>query len=79
MGLLGRNGSDFSAAIVAHAMEARKLEFWTDVDGVYTADPKIVHDAIVVDNMSYEEAMELSFFGSKVLHPKTLTLLASKI
>lgn len=78
MGLLGRNGSDFSAAIVAHAMEARKLEFWTDVDGVYTADPKIVHDAIVVDNMSYEEAMELSFFGSKVLHPKTLTPLASK-
>lgn len=78
MGLLGRNGSDFSAAIVAYAMEASKVEFWTDVDGVYTADPKIVHDAIVVDNMSYEEAMELSFFGSKVLHPKTLTPLASK-
>lgn len=78
MGLLGRNGSDFSAAIVGVGLNSAKVEFWTDVDGVYTADPRIVKDAILVDNMSYEEAMELSFFGSKVLHPKTLTPLAAR-
>lgn len=78
MGLLGRNGSDFSAAIIGAALDSAKVEFWTDVDGIYTADPRIVHDAIVVDDMTYEEAMELSFFGSKVLHPKTLAPLAAK-
>lgn len=77
-GLLGRNGSDFSAAIVGYALGARKVEFWTDVDGIYTADPRIVKDAILVDDMTYEEAMELSFFGSKVLHPKTLAPLVTK-
>ncbi|MBQ4330422.1 MAG: bifunctional aspartate kinase/homoserine dehydrogenase I, partial [Spirochaetaceae bacterium] len=77
-GLLGRNGSDFSAAIVGSCLGARKVEFWTDVDGIYTADPRIVSDAILVEDMTYEEAMELSFFGSKVLHPKTLAPLASK-
>ncbi len=78
MGLLGRNGSDFSAAIVGVGLNSRKVEFWTDVDGVYTADPRVVKDAILVDDMSYEEAMELSFFGSKVLHPKTLSPLAAR-
>lgn len=77
-GLLGRNGSDFSAAIVGSCLGARKVEFWTDVDGIYTADPRIVSDTILVEDMTYEEAMELSFFGSKVLHPKTLAPLASK-
>ncbi len=77
-GLLGRNGSDFSAAIVGASLGAKKVEFWTDVDGIYTADPRIVPDAILVEDMTYEEAMELSFFGSKVLHPKTLAPLASK-
>ena len=71
MGLLGRNGSDFSASIVASALGSSKCEFWTDVDGIYTADPRVVPDAILVEDMTYEEAMELSFFGSKVLHPKT--------
>ena len=78
MGLLGRNGSDFSAAIIGSALGVKRIEFWTDVDGVYTADPRIVKDAILVDDMSYEEAMELSFFGSKVLHPKTLAPLQAK-
>lgn len=78
MGLLGRNGSDFSAALVGVGLGASKVEFWTDVDGIYTADPRIVKDAIMVNDMSYEEAMELSFFGSKVLHPKTLAPLAAK-
>lgn len=78
MGLLGRNGSDFSASIIGSSLNVKRVEFWTDVDGVYTADPKVVKDAIVVDDMSYEEAMELSFFGSKVLHPKTLAPLQAK-
>ena len=77
-GLLGRNGSDFSAAIIGAALDSSKVEFWTDVDGIYTADPRIVKDALIVDDMSYDEAMELSFFGSKVLHPKTLAPLAAK-
>ena len=74
MGLLGRNGSDFSAAIVGASLRSSRVEFWTDVDGIYTADPRIIPDAILVDDMTYAEAMELSFFGSKVLHPKTLNL-----
>lgn len=78
MGLLGRNGSDFSAAIIGACLASKKVEFWTDVDGIYTADPRVVSDAILVDDMTYEEAMELSFFGSKVLHPKTLAPLVSK-
>ncbi len=78
MGLLGRNGSDFSAAVVGASLGSKKVEFWTDVDGIYSADPRIVKDAVLVQDMSYEEAMELSFFGSKVLHPKTLAPLAAK-
>lgn len=78
MGLLGRNGSDFSAAIIANALGSKKVEFWTDVDGIYTADPRVVKDAVLVSDMSYEEAIELAFFGSKVLHPKTLAPLAAK-
>ena len=78
MGLMGRNGSDFSAAIIGAGLGSSKVEFWTDVDGIYTADPRVVSDAILVDDMTYEEAMELSFFGSKVLHPKTLAPLAAK-
>jgi len=78
MGLLGRNGSDFSAAIIGASLRVKRVEFWTDVDGVYTADPRVVKDAILVDDMSYEEAMELSFFGSKVLHPKTIAQLQAK-
>lgn len=78
VGLLGRNGSDFSAAIIGASLRVKRVEFWTDVDGVYTADPRIVKDAILVDDMTYEEAMELSFFGSKVLHPKTIAPLQAK-
>ena len=59
MGLLGRNGSDFSAAVVATCLESSKCEFWTDVDGIYTADPRVVSDAILVEDMTYEEAMQL--------------------
>lgn len=70
--LLGRGGSDYSAAIAAWATDAELLEIWTDVDGIYSADPRVVPHAAVLPEVSYEEAMELSFFGAKVLHPKTI-------
>lgn len=74
---LGRNGSDFSAAIIAKLMKAAALTIWTDVDGIYTADPKCVRSAFVIDSLSYKEAMELAYFGAKVLHPKTIAPLLS--
>ena len=74
--LLGRNGSDYSAAIVAAAVRASVCEIWTDVDGVYSADPRQVKNAKLIDHLSYDEAMELSYFGAKVLHPKTIGPLA---
>ncbi len=70
---LGRGGSDYTAAIVAAAMNAAVLEIWTDVDGFMTADPRIVPDAYPVECMSYEEAMELSHFGARVIYTPTLT------
>jgi bifunctional aspartokinase / homoserine dehydrogenase 1 len=70
--LLGRGGSDYSAAIAAWALDAELLEIWTDVDGIFSADPRLVPHAAVLPEVSYEEAMELSFFGVKVLHPKTI-------
>ncbi|WP_343153038.1 bifunctional aspartate kinase/homoserine dehydrogenase I [Buchnera aphidicola] len=73
---LGRNGSDYSAAILSVCLEARYCEIWTDVDGVFTADPKIVKDAKLLNFLTYSEAMELSYLGAKVLHPKTISPLA---
>jgi aspartokinase/homoserine dehydrogenase 1 len=70
--LLGRGGSDYSGAIAAWALDAELLEIWTDVDGIYSADPRLIPRAAVLPEVSYEEAMELSFFGAKVLHPKTI-------
>jgi len=69
---LGRNGSDYSAAILAVCIEAELCEVWTDVDGVYNSDPNLVEDARLIEKMSYNEAMELSYFGAKILHPKTI-------
>lgn len=74
--LLGRNGSDYSGAIVAASLIADACEIWTDVDGVYSADPRQVKNAKLIDRLSYDEAMELSYFGAKVLHPKTIGPLA---
>jgi bifunctional aspartokinase / homoserine dehydrogenase 1 len=74
--LLGRNGSDYSGAIVAACLRAGACEIWTDVDGVYSADPRQVKNAKLIDRLSYDEAMELSYFGAKVLHPKTIGPLA---
>ncbi|MFN8011502.1 MAG: bifunctional aspartate kinase/homoserine dehydrogenase I [Holophagaceae bacterium] len=70
--LLGRGGSDYSAAIAASALKADLLEIWTDVDGIYSADPRQVPEAFALAALSFEEAMELSHFGAKVLHPKTI-------
>ncbi|WP_150142277.1 bifunctional aspartate kinase/homoserine dehydrogenase I [Candidatus Enterovibrio escicola] len=69
---LGRNGSDYSAAVLAACVRAECCEIWTDVDGVYSCDPRLVPDANLLSSLSYQEAMELSYFGAKVLHPKTI-------
>ena len=69
---LGRNGSDFSASIFGALLGASEIHIWTDVDGVLSADPRRVPDATVIDSLSYSEAMELAYFGAKVLHPQTM-------
>jgi aspartokinase/homoserine dehydrogenase 1 len=69
---LGRGGSDYSAAIIAGALNATHLEIWTDVNGMYTANPRIVKQAQPIATISYQEAMELSHFGAKVLYPPTI-------
>ncbi|MDD2284154.1 MAG: bifunctional aspartate kinase/homoserine dehydrogenase I [Paludibacter sp.] len=69
---LGRGGSDYTAAILAAALHAEKLEIWTDVDGFMTADPRVISKAYVIDNLSYIEAMELCNYGAKVIYPPTI-------
>jgi aspartate kinase len=69
---LGRGGSDYSGAIVGAALDADVIEIWTDVNGVMTADPRIVPSARTVSQLSYEEVAELAYYGAKVLHPKTV-------
>lgn len=73
---LGRNGSDYSAAVLAACLRAECCEIWTDVDGVYNCDPRLVDDARLLKSLSYQEAMELSYFGASVLHPKTIAPIA---
>ncbi len=69
---LGRGGSDYSGAIVAAAIDATELQIWTDVDGMFTADPRFIDTAVVLEQLSFSEAGELAYFGAKVLHPKTI-------
>jgi aspartokinase/homoserine dehydrogenase 1 len=69
---LGRNGSDFSGSIFGSLLDASEIHIWTDVDGVLSADPRRVPDAKVIDALSYNEAMELAYFGAKVIHPQTM-------
>ncbi|MDR1029668.1 MAG: bifunctional aspartate kinase/homoserine dehydrogenase I [Treponema sp.] len=69
---LGRGGSDLSAALFGAALGVEQVEIWTDVDGMFTADPRMVKTAFKIDTLSYEEAMELSHFGAKVLYPPTV-------
>ena len=73
---LGRGGSDYSATILGAALAADQVEIWTDVDGILTADPRLVPSACTISEVSYREAAELAYFGAKVLHPKTLRPLA---
>ncbi len=75
---LGRGGSDYTAAIVAAAIDAEVLEIWTDVSGMFTANPKLVKQATAIPHISYEEAMELSHFGAKVLYPPTIQPVLAK-
>ena len=75
---LGRGGSDLSASIIANILDAKSLEIWTDVSGVYTANPKIVSQARPIKKISYHEAMELSHFGAKVIYPPTVQPLIEK-
>src|SRR5271169_4873958 len=69
---LGRNGSDFSGSIFGALLNAMEIIIWTDVDGVLSADPRLVPNAEVIDQLSYNEAMELAYFGAKVIHPQTM-------
>jgi len=75
---LGRNGSDFSASIFGDVLNASEIHIWTDVDGVLSADPQRVPDATVIDSLSYHEAMELAYFGAKVIHPQTMAPAVTK-
>ncbi|HVY64853.1 MAG TPA: bifunctional aspartate kinase/homoserine dehydrogenase I [Gammaproteobacteria bacterium] len=69
---LGRNGSDYSASIFGALLDADEVHIWTDVDGVMSGDPRRVPEAKIIDEMSYSEAMELAYFGAKVIHPQTM-------
>ncbi len=69
---LGRGGSDYSGAIFGAALDVKAIEIWTDVDGVMSADPRIVKSAVVLPEVSYEEAIEMAYFGAKVIHPATM-------
>ena len=75
---LGRGGSDFSASILAAALDAEELWIWTDVDGIMTGDPRLIPDARVLDEITYSEAAELAYNGAKVLHPRTLAPLIER-
>jgi aspartate kinase len=69
---LGRSGSDYSAAIIGAGIDANEIWIWTDVDGIMTSDPRLIPDARVIPSISYLEVMELSFFGAKVMHPRSI-------
>ena len=75
---LGREGSDFTAAILAYVLDACKLTIWKDVSGVLNADPRFFNKTMLLDNISFTEAIELAFYGAKVIHPKTIQPLQKK-
>ncbi|MGK2864043.1 MAG: bifunctional aspartate kinase/homoserine dehydrogenase I [Chitinophagaceae bacterium] len=75
---LGRGGSDYTAAIIASALTVKKLEIWTDVSGMMTADPRLTANARIIPHISYQEAMELSHFGAKVIYPPTIQPVMTK-
>jgi aspartate kinase len=69
---LGRSGSDYSASIIGAGIDADEIWIWTDVDGIMTCDPRVINDARVMPSLSYLEVMELSYFGAKVMHPRSI-------
>jgi aspartokinase/homoserine dehydrogenase 1 len=75
---LGRNGSDFSASIFGTLFDAQEIHIWTDVDGVMSANPRLVSEAVTLETLSYEEAIELAYFGAKVIHPNTISTAVEK-
>ncbi len=75
---LGREGSDYSAAILAYALNAKEIFIWKDVPGLLNADPKLIEQTVLLPNISYQEAIELAYYGAKVIHPKTLKPLLTK-
>lgn len=75
---LGREGSDYSAAIFANILNAESLSIWKDVDGVMNADPKTYPDAVLIDELSYTEVIEMAYYGAQVIHPKTIKPLQNK-
>lgn len=75
---LGLEGSDFSAAILAYCLNAEKLVVWKDVDGIYSSDPRKVKDVVRLNVLSYREAVELAYYGAKIIHPKTIKPLENK-
>jgi aspartate kinase len=75
---LGREGSDYTAAIFAYSIDAKSVTIWKDVPGLLNADPKFFPDAVKLDRIAYEEAIELSYYGASIIHPKTLKPLQNK-
>ena len=75
---LGREGSDYTAALIANLLDAGKVILWKDVDGIFNADPKLFDDARILKEISYHEAIELSFYGAKIIHPKTIKPVQNK-
>jgi len=75
---LGREGSDYTAAIFAHCLNAKSLTIWKDVDGVLNADPRYFENTELLQQISYDEAIEMAFYGASVIHPKTLKPLENK-
>ena len=75
---LGREGSDYSAAVVAHILDAESMSVWKDVDGVLNADPKIFKDAVKIDSLNYLDTIELAYSGAQIIHPKTIKPLQNK-
>lgn len=78
MTTLGREGSDYTAAIIAHGLSAQSVTIWKDVPGVLNADPRVFNDTVLLEQISYSEAIELAFYGASVIHPKTLQPLQDK-
>jgi aspartate kinase len=76
--IFGRNGSDYSASVIAYSLDADRVDLWKDVDGFMSADPKIIDDSYLLNNLTYKEAAELSYFGAKIIHPRTVEPLMKK-